>query len=65
MSNLSPMSTQSHDQPDGDQNIFTDPLSMPDYTSPVQQPTLMIDPRLGQQTLYSFPGNNGSTLQSL
>jgi len=65
MSNLSPMSTHSQDQQDGDQNIFTDPLPMTDFTSPSQQPPLMIDPRLGQQTLYSFPGNNGSTLQSL
>jgi hypothetical protein len=65
MSNLSPMSTQSQDQQDGDQNIFTDQVPMTDYASPTQQPTLMIDPRLGQQTLYSFPGNNGSTLQSL
>ncbi|KAG9547737.1 hypothetical protein KCU77_g3038, partial [Aureobasidium melanogenum] len=65
MSNLSPMSVQSQDQQDGDSNIYTDPLPMRDYTSPTQQPSLMIDPRLGQQTLYSFPGNNGSTLQSL
>jgi hypothetical protein len=65
MSNLSPMSAQSHDHQDGDQNVFTDSLPLTDFTSPPQQPTLMIDPRLGQQTLYSFPGNNGSTLQSL
>ena len=64
-SRLSPMSTPSQDQQDGDQNIFADSLSMTDYTSPAQQPTLMIDPRLGQQTLYNLPGNNGSTLQSL
>ncbi|KAH0259911.1 hypothetical protein KCU91_g14945, partial [Aureobasidium melanogenum] len=55
----------SQDQQDGDSNIYTDPLPMTDYTSPTQQSSLMIDPRLGQQTLYSFPGNNGSTLQSL
>lgn len=66
MPNLSPMSTQSHEQQDGDQNIFTDPPPVTNFTSPPQQqPTLMIDPRLGQQTLYSFPGNNGPTLQSL
>jgi hypothetical protein len=71
MSNLSPISAQSQEQPDSDQNIFTeplsipDPLSVPDYMSPPQETTLMIDPRLGQQTLYSFPGNNGLTLQSL
>jgi hypothetical protein len=65
MSNLSPMSAQSQDHQDGDQNVFTDSVPMTDFTSPSQQPTLMIDPRLGQQTLYSFPGNNGSTLQSL
>ncbi|KAG9657237.1 hypothetical protein KCU95_g2370, partial [Aureobasidium melanogenum] len=65
MSNLSPISVQSQDQQDGDSHIYTDPLPMTDYTSHAQQPALMIDPRLGQQTLYSFPGNNGSTLQSL
>ncbi|CAD0090996.1 unnamed protein product, partial [Aureobasidium vineae] len=65
LSNLSPMSTQSQDQQDGDSNLYTDSLCMTDYTSPTQQPPLMIDPRLGQQTLYSFPGTNGSTLQSL
>lgn len=65
MSNLSPISAQSQDQQDGESNIYTDPLSITDYTSPNQQPALAIDPRLGQQTLYSFPGTNGSTLQSL
>ncbi|KAK5999756.1 hypothetical protein QM012_005162 [Aureobasidium pullulans] len=65
MSNLSPMSAQSQDQQDGDSKIYTDPLPLADYTSPTQRPALMIDPRLGQQTLYSFPGNNGPTLQSL
>ncbi|KAI5272736.1 hypothetical protein E4T47_04060 [Aureobasidium subglaciale] len=65
LSNLSPMSAQSQDQQDGESNIFADSLPMTDYTSPPQQPPLMIDPRLGQQTLYSFPDNNGSTLQSL
>lgn len=65
MSNLSPMSAQSHDQPDGDSNIYTDPLPMTDYPTPNQQPGLVVDPRLGQQTLYSFPGSNASTLQSL
>ncbi|KAI5205782.1 hypothetical protein E4T39_02832 [Aureobasidium subglaciale] len=65
LSNLSPISAQSQDQQDGESNVFADPLPMTDYTSPPQQPPLMIDPRLGQQTLYSFPDNNGSTLQSL
>ncbi|THV81116.1 hypothetical protein D6D27_08641 [Aureobasidium pullulans] len=65
LSNLSPMSTHSQDQHDGDSNMFAETLPMTDYTSPPQQPPLMIDPRLGQQTLYSFPDNNGSTLQSL
>ncbi|KAI4728681.1 hypothetical protein E4T49_03536 [Aureobasidium sp. EXF-10728] len=65
LSNLSPMSAQSQDHQDGDPNLYTDSLSVTDYTSPTQQPPLMIDPRLGQQTLYSFPGTNGSTLQSL
>ncbi|KAI4723705.1 hypothetical protein E4T48_00018 [Aureobasidium sp. EXF-10727] len=65
LSNLSPMSAQSQDHQDGDPNLYTDSLPMTDYTSPTQPPPLMIDPRLGQQTLYSFPGTNGSTLQSL
>ncbi|KAI4757657.1 hypothetical protein E4T52_10223 [Aureobasidium sp. EXF-3400] len=65
LSNLSPVSVQSQDQQDGDSHIYTDPLRIADYTNHAQQPAMMIDPRLGQHTLYSFPGSNGSTLQSL
>ncbi|KAI4785123.1 hypothetical protein E4T45_14053, partial [Aureobasidium sp. EXF-8846] len=53
MLNLFPMSTQPQDQQDDNQNMFLDPILTTDHTSPSRQPTFMIDPRLGQKTLYN------------
>ncbi|KAI4793762.1 hypothetical protein E4T44_12603, partial [Aureobasidium sp. EXF-8845] len=54
--NLFPTSTQPQDQQDDNQNMFLDPIPTTDYTSPSRQPSFMIDPRLGQKTLYNSSG---------
>lgn len=73
LSNLSPTSNSAHSQDSHDDELhafhehaFSEPPSTANSNDPPQSlPTMMIDPRLGQQTLYNFPGSNGSTLQSL